>query len=136
MARIESSLSKKRFRDQETAFVKRLQIEQDTSERLLLNILPRSIAFKPAQSGVYEDKQPPDQSDAIAEVASNPQPGQKLSLAFEISGEGSLDPPGMSGSYEHGSTTSTSPRPENQHETAVSASTGADCRPRRGLRIC
>jgi hypothetical protein len=53
-------------------------------------ILPRSIAFKPAQSGVYEDKQPPDQSDAIAEVASNPQPGQKLSLAFEISGEGSL----------------------------------------------
>src|SRR4029077_7274962 len=30
LARIESSLSKKRFRDQETAFVKRLQIEQDT----------------------------------------------------------------------------------------------------------
>jgi CheY-like chemotaxis protein len=44
MARIESSLSKKRFRDQETAFVKRLQIEQDTSERLLLNILPQPIA--------------------------------------------------------------------------------------------
>jgi adenylate cyclase len=44
MARIESSLSKKRFRDQETAFMKRLQIEQDTSERLLLNILPQAIA--------------------------------------------------------------------------------------------
>jgi len=51
-------------------------------------ILPRTITFAPAQSGVYEDKQPPDQPDAIAEVASNPQPGQKL--AFEISGDGML----------------------------------------------
>jgi hypothetical protein len=51
-------------------------------------ILPRSIGFTPAQSGVYEDKQPPDQPDAIAEVASNPQPGQKL--AFDISGNGTL----------------------------------------------
>jgi len=51
-------------------------------------IVPRSIAFTPVQSGVYEDKQPPDQPDAIAEVASNPQPGQKL--AFEISGDGML----------------------------------------------
>ncbi len=51
-------------------------------------ILPRSIGFAPAQSGVYEDRQPPDQPDAIAEVASNPQPGQKL--AFEISGDGML----------------------------------------------
>jgi hypothetical protein len=51
-------------------------------------ILPRSIGFTPAQSGVYEDKQPPDQPDAIAEVASNPQPGQKL--VFEISGDGTL----------------------------------------------
>lgn len=44
MARIESSLSKKRLRDQETAFLQRLQAEQDTSERLLLNILPRPVA--------------------------------------------------------------------------------------------
>jgi class 3 adenylate cyclase len=44
MARIESSLSKKRLRDQETAFLHRLQAEQDISERLLLNILPRPIA--------------------------------------------------------------------------------------------
>ena len=51
-------------------------------------IMPRSIGFTPSQSGVYEDKQPPDQPDAIAEVASNPQPGQKL--AFEISGDGML----------------------------------------------
>lgn len=51
-------------------------------------MMPRSIAFAPAQSGVYQDKQPPDLPDAIAEVASNPQPGQKL--VFEISGEGTL----------------------------------------------
>ena len=51
-------------------------------------ILPRTITFAPAQSGVYQDKQPPDQPDAIAEVASNPEPGQKL--AFEISGDGML----------------------------------------------
>jgi len=44
LARIESSLSKKHLRDQETAFLKQLQAEQDTSERLLLNILPRPIA--------------------------------------------------------------------------------------------
>lgn len=51
-------------------------------------IMPRAIAFTPAQVGVYEDRQPPDQPDAIAEVASNPKPGQKL--AFEISGDGML----------------------------------------------
>jgi hypothetical protein len=51
-------------------------------------ILPRTITFAPAQSGVYQDNQPPDQPDAIAEVASNPKPGQKL--AFEISGDGML----------------------------------------------
>ena len=51
-------------------------------------MMPRSIAFAPAQSGVYQDKQPPDLPDAIAEVASNPQPGQKL--VFDISGEGTL----------------------------------------------
>jgi hypothetical protein len=51
-------------------------------------ILPRSIGFAPEQAGVYENKQPPDQPDAIAEVASNPQPGQKL--AFDISGNGTL----------------------------------------------
>jgi len=51
-------------------------------------MMPRSIAFVPAQSGVYQDKQPPDLPDAIAEVASNPQPEQKL--AFDISGEGTL----------------------------------------------
>ena len=51
-------------------------------------VLPRSISFTPAQTGVYEDKQPPDQPDGIAEVANNPQPGTKL--AFDISGNGML----------------------------------------------
>lgn len=51
-------------------------------------ILPRSIGFTPQQKGIYENKQPPGQPDGVAEVASNPQPGQKL--AFDISGEGML----------------------------------------------
>jgi hypothetical protein len=51
-------------------------------------ILPRSINFSPAQTGLYEDKQPPDQPDAVAEIVNNPQPGQKL--AFDISGDGML----------------------------------------------
>lgn len=44
MARIESSLSKKRLRDREVEFLKQLQAEQEISERLLLNILPKPIA--------------------------------------------------------------------------------------------
>ena len=51
-------------------------------------IMPRAIRFSPAQAGIYEDRQPPDQPDGIAEVANNPKPGQKL--AFEIAGEGML----------------------------------------------
>lgn len=51
-------------------------------------IMPRTLGFTPAQSGVYQDKQPPDLPDAIAEVASNPKPEQNL--GFEISGEGTL----------------------------------------------
>lgn len=44
VARIESSLAKKRLRDQETAFLGQLRAERDISERLLLNILPKAIA--------------------------------------------------------------------------------------------
>jgi len=44
MARIEASLAKKRLHDQETIFLQQLQVERDTSERLLLNILPKPIA--------------------------------------------------------------------------------------------
>jgi class 3 adenylate cyclase/CheY-like chemotaxis protein len=43
-ARVESSLSKKRSRDKETALLHRIQAEQHVSERLLLNILPAPIA--------------------------------------------------------------------------------------------
>ena len=51
-------------------------------------ILPRSVSFTPATAGVYESKQPPNQPDAIAELANNPEPGQKLE--FDISGTGTL----------------------------------------------
>jgi class 3 adenylate cyclase len=43
-ARIGACLEKKRLRDQEQAMLKQLQIEQEKSERLLLNVLPQSIA--------------------------------------------------------------------------------------------
>src|SRR5438270_1697356 len=51
-------------------------------------IMPRTLGFTPNQSGVYQDKQPPDLRDAIAEVASNTKPGQNLT--FDVSGEGTL----------------------------------------------
>lgn len=51
-------------------------------------IVPRAMQFSPRQPGVYEAKQPPNQPDAVAELADNPQPGQKL--AFDISGNGLL----------------------------------------------
>jgi hypothetical protein len=54
----------------------------------LVVIFPRSIAFRAAQAGLYEDKQPPDQPKATAKVAANVHPGQALS--FEISGAGML----------------------------------------------
>jgi class 3 adenylate cyclase len=43
-ARVESSLSRKRLRDHETALLERVRTEQAISERLLLNILPGPIA--------------------------------------------------------------------------------------------
>jgi len=79
-------------------------------------MMPRSIAFTPAQAGVYQDKQPPELPDAIAEVVSNPTPGQKLS--FEISGEGMLQDQSQNAS--------------NQPSGAPSAGT-ADNRPGGGL---
>jgi hypothetical protein len=51
-------------------------------------IMPRTLGFTPSQSGLYQDKQPPDLQDAIAEVASNTKPGQNLT--FDVSGEGTL----------------------------------------------
>ncbi len=43
-ARIGACLEKKRLRDQEQAYVWQLQVEQERSEQLLLNILPQPIA--------------------------------------------------------------------------------------------
>ncbi|MDE5077765.1 MAG: response regulator [Trichodesmium sp. St16_bin4-tuft] len=43
-ARINACLEKKRFRDQEQAYIKQLAEEQEKSEKLLLNILPAPIA--------------------------------------------------------------------------------------------
>ena len=43
-ARINACLEKKRLRDQEQAYLKKLAIEQEKSENLLLNILPQPIA--------------------------------------------------------------------------------------------
>jgi len=78
-------------------------------------MMPRSIQFTPAQAGIYEDKQPPGQPEAIAEVASNPQPGQKLT--FEISGDGMLQ--------DQNENASNGPRGET--------SASADTRPGGGL---
>ena len=43
-ARIGAALEKKRLRDQEQVYLRRLQEEQEKSERLLLNVLPKPIA--------------------------------------------------------------------------------------------
>jgi class 3 adenylate cyclase len=45
-ARINACLEKKRLRDQEQAYLEQLQSEREKSERLLLNILPESIAAR------------------------------------------------------------------------------------------
>lgn len=77
-------------------------------------IMPRTLGFTPNQSGVYQDKQPPDLQDAIAEVASNTKPEQNL--AFNVSGEGML-------------------QDQNQNAANAPASAGAtaDNRPGGGL---
>jgi adenylate cyclase len=43
-ARVAASLEKKRLRDREHAFLAQLRIEREKSERLLLNVLPSTIA--------------------------------------------------------------------------------------------
>jgi class 3 adenylate cyclase len=43
-ARINACLEKKRLRDQEQAYLRQLQLEQEKSERLLLSILPKTVA--------------------------------------------------------------------------------------------
>jgi class 3 adenylate cyclase len=55
-ARINACLEKKRLRDQEQAYLKQLQAEQEKSERLLLSILPRPVAeqLKQTQSTIAD----------------------------------------------------------------------------------
>jgi adenylate cyclase len=43
-ARVDSCLEKKRLRDQEQAYLKQLEAEQEKSEQLLLNLLPEPVA--------------------------------------------------------------------------------------------
>jgi DNA-binding response OmpR family regulator len=43
-ARIKASLDKKRFEDLQRQYLQKLELEQERSERLLLNILPAPIA--------------------------------------------------------------------------------------------
>jgi adenylate cyclase len=45
-ARIGACLEKKRLRDRERAYIKKLRYEQERSDQLLLNILPRPIAIR------------------------------------------------------------------------------------------
>lgn len=56
-ARVTASLEKKRLRDQEQEYLRQLEIEQEKSERLLLNILPRPIAeqLKRGQSTIADN---------------------------------------------------------------------------------
>lgn len=77
-----------------------------------VTIMPRSLGFTPNRTGAYEDKQPPDLPDAIAEVASSPKPGQNL--AFEISGEGSLQDQSQNASNQGGSSGMTSAPADNR----------------------
>jgi hypothetical protein len=54
----------------------------------LVVILPTTIQFSAEKDGIYDNKQPPNQPGAIAEVASDTQAGQPLS--FTVSGTGVL----------------------------------------------
>ena len=55
-ARISAELERKRLRDQEQIYLHQIQQEQEKSERLLLNILPKAIAdrLKQGESGIVD----------------------------------------------------------------------------------
>lgn len=61
-ARVNASLERKRLRDQEAAYMEALKAEQEKSDRLLLNILPRPIAERLKQQvgskGIIADSFP------------------------------------------------------------------------------
>lgn len=64
-ARINACLEKKRLRDQEQAYLKQLQAEQEKSERLLLSILPKPVAEQLKQQQHLFDQNGFDQSNGI-----------------------------------------------------------------------
>jgi class 3 adenylate cyclase len=55
-ARIRAELERKRLRDQEQVYLRQIQLEQENSERLLLNVLPKAIAdrLKHGESGIVD----------------------------------------------------------------------------------
>jgi len=77
-----------------------------------VTIAPRSLGFAPSRTGVYQEKQPPDLPDAVAQVASNPRPGQNL--AFEITGEGVLESENQNASNQDGSSGATQARADTR----------------------
>ena len=73
-------------------------------------IAPKSMEFSPAPGANYQVAPFPGQPDANVEVASNMQPGQ--SMAFRLSGEGTLAAPGdENGQPSQGSTAQSENRP-------------------------
>jgi hypothetical protein len=92
----------------------------------LVVIMPQSMQFVAAQKGIYDNKQPPNQPGAIAEVAANTRTGQQLS--FTISGTGILkEDDSQAESGEGGSASQSS-----DGETAVPPG-ARDSRPGGGL---
>ena len=59
-ARVMSCLKKKRFHDQEVLYVNQIKTEQEKSERLLLNILPKTIVGR-----LKEDKEVNERYEAV-----------------------------------------------------------------------
>jgi hypothetical protein len=88
----------------------------------LVVILPKEIRFSPTQAGLYEDKQPPDQPKATAEVAANVQPGQPLS--FTITGTGVLQDQNSGGAESEAG---------SMPATGAQSAQAADNRPGGGL---
>lgn len=79
-------------------------------------LIPKSISFTPAQTGIYQTQTSPKQPDAIAAIVTNAKPGQKLS--FDIAGEGVL--PGQD-QEASGSGGSSEPRPGGGLGTPIKA---------------
>ena len=80
-------------------------------------IIPKSITFTPAQAGIYQNQTTPKQPDAIAAIASNAKPGQKLS--FDVSGEGMLQ--GQEQDASAGGGSNVEPRPGGGLGTPIDA---------------